>query len=305
VKNPTRWLRGRHFRPVHALATVGIIALAALCLAAETTPASTAGFTAKITNTTNTAATAPYFTCSDMTAVNKSSALFQYNLDEPTGSAIATDRSGHAANGTYQGSMTTSTTPPLACQHDSGGAYVLDGSTSYISTPTAYTNPTTFSLEVWFKTSVAAGTLINFGNTQTGTSTSFDRVLYLTTAGKLAFGTYGGGTKFQILTSPNVVSNGTWHQVVATMSPTTGTNVYLDGSLAVSNASYTTAQNYTGYWRIGNQSLAKQPVVVPPTATQWTGSANTGYFTGSMRFAAVYSTALTAQQISNHYGAGR
>jgi hypothetical protein len=276
-----------------------------LCLVAETTPASTAGFIAKITNSTNTAATAPFFTCSDMTAVNKSSALFQYNLDELAGSTRATDRSSRAANGTYQGSMTTSTTPPLACPHDTGGAYVLDGSTSYVSTPTSYVNPTTFSQEVWFKTTVAAGTLINFGNTQTGTSTSFDRVIYLTTAGKLAFGTYAGGTSFHILTSPNVVNNGTWHQVVATLSPTTGTNLYLDGSLAASNATFTTAQNYTGYWRIGNQSLAKQPATVPPAATQWTGSASTGYFTGSMRFAAVYSTVLTAQQVSNHYGAGR
>jgi hypothetical protein len=295
-------LPGRE-RLVRVVVAIGVLALVALCFIAETTPSSTAGFIAKITNSTNTVATAPYFTCSDMTRVNKSSALFQYNLDEATGSTIATDSSGHAANGLYQGGMTTNTTPPLACPHDTGGAYVLDGTTSYVSTPNAYINPTTFSEEVWFKTTVAAGTLINFGNTQTGTSANFDRVLYLTTAGKLAFGTYG--PKFQIITSPNVVNNGTWHHVVATMSPITGMNLYIDGTLAASDATYTTPQNYTGYWRIGNQSLAKQPVVVPPSPPQWIGSASNGYFNGAMRYAAIYSTALTAQQIHNHFTAGQ
>lgn len=34
-------------------------------------------------------------------------------------------------------------------------------------------------------------------------------------------------------------------------------------------------------------------------------AASNYYFTGSMRYAAVYSTVLTAQQVSNHYAAGQ
>lgn len=296
MKTPTIPRRLRPVRPDHLLVAAGILALAALCLVAETTPTSTSGFRARITNSTNTAATAPFFTCSDMTAVNKSGAIFQYNLDEPSGSTVATDRSGLAANGTYRGSMTTSTTAPLACPHDAGGAYVLDGSSSYITTPTSYSDPTTFSEELWFKTTVAGGTLINFGGPLTGATANFDRLIYLNTTGQLDFGSYtGSGSNFHVITSPKTVNDGAWHQVVATMSPTTGMKLYVDGTLVASNATYTTPQNYVGYWQIGYQ----------PLTANWTGHSGNGYFTGSMRFAAVYSTVLTAQQVSNHYGAGR
>ena len=281
----------RRLRLSGLLAALAALTLASICALSGSTPFALAGFTAKISNSTNTVATAPYFKCSDAEAADKGTALFQYYLNDATGSTTAADSSGNAANGTYQGSMTTSTATPLACSRDTGGAYVLNGTTSYISTPTKYTNPTTFSEEVWFKTTVAAGKLIGFGSAQTGSSSQYDRHIYLSTTGALVFGIYNGGIK--IITTPKAYNDGQWHQVVGTLSPTAGMSLYVDGSLIGTNTA-TTPENTSGYWRIGYDNTSG-----------WSNNGSNYYFNGSMRYAAVYSSVLTAQQISNHYAAGQ
>ncbi len=276
-----------------ALATVvAVLAVAALAAVAGTTPLAMAGFTASVNNGTNTVATAQYFTCTAAAAADKGTALFQYPLSEASASTSATDTSGNAATGTYRGAMTTASTPPLACSRDAGGAYVLNGTTSYLTTPTKYVNPTTFSEEVWFKTSTAAGKLIGFGASQTGSSSQYDRHVYISTTGQLVFGTYNGG--IQILTSPSAYTDGAWHQMAATMSPTTGMRLYVDGALVASNAAYTAPENYSGYWRIGYDNT-----------NAWSNNGTNYFFNGSLRYAAVYSSVLTAQQVQNHYVAGR
>jgi hypothetical protein len=150
----------------------------------------------------------------------------------------------------------------------------------------------TFSTELWFKTTTRGGKLVGFGNSQAGSSSAYDRHTYITTAGRLAFGTYNQGN-YQILQSPTVVTDGAWHHVVSTMSPTGGMSLYLDGVRVAVNAQFTAPESNAGYWRIGYDNTSG-----------WTG-AGSNYFVGSMRFAAVYKTALTATQVQNHYNAGR
>lgn len=285
-KSPKRGLR------IGALTVaLGVLAVAAVGAIGGATPFTIAGFTAKVSNGTNTVATAPYFKCSDAEAADKSSAAFQYYLNETSASTVARDSDGNAANGTYQGSMTTSTTKPIACSRDTGGAYVLDGSTSYVSTPTLLAGPATFSIEVWFKTTVAGGELIGFGDKQTGLSRNKDRVLYIAATGQVVFATYNGAN--QALSDPGNYADGKWHHVVGTMSPQAGMSLYIDGKLSISYP-FTTAQSFNGYWRVGYDNL-----------NGWPSVASNYFFTGSMRYAAAYSTALTAQQVSNHYAAGQ
>lgn len=248
-------------------------------------------FTATVANSSNTAGTAPYFTCAAAATADKT-ALFAYPLNETSASTRVIDISSNGMNGAYQGSMASQQTSPIACPRDPGGTYVLNGSSSYISTPRAYNNPTVFSEEVWFKTSTAGGQLIGFGNNPNGLSDYHDRKIYLNTNGQLVFGIYNSTT--QVLVSPQAYTDGIWHQVVATLSPSTGMRLFVDGSLVASNTSYKTASDYTGYWRIGYDKLVS-----------WPGNPSNYYFTGSMRYAAVYTTVLTPAQISNHYTAGR
>lgn len=127
-----------------------------------------AGFTASVYDSTNTAGTAPYFTCTSAVAANSANALFVYGLNEASGSKRATDSAaghgGNPNNGVYVGTMTSSATSPLACLRDTGGAYVLDGTGAYVHDQAKAPATNTLPEEVWFKTSTAAGKLIGLGN---------------------------------------------------------------------------------------------------------------------------------------------
>jgi hypothetical protein len=275
------------------IAVLLVVALAVVLLLNQFAPTRSA-FSAKVTNGSNSAGTAASNTCTgavgfDATASN---ALFAYKLTEASGSTTAPDFSGKGANGTYQGGMTASTPSPNACPRDPGSTWLLDGASDFVSTPAVQRNPVTFSEEVWFRTSVAGGLLIGFGGSQVSVSGQHDRQTYLNTNGQLVFGSYNGAT--QVVTSPKSYNDGVWHHVVSTMSATTGMRLYVDGALVASNANYTTPENYTGYWRIGYDTISG-----------WPGAPANPYFTGSMRFAAVYNSVLTASQVSSHYAAGR
>jgi hypothetical protein len=271
---------------------LAVVASVSLALTLLLTPGSFSAYVASVKNSSDTAATAPFFTCAAALANDKGSSLFTLPLNEASGSTTATDTASGAYPGTYRGTMTTSTTSPLACSRDTGGAYVLNGSTSYVSTATSFANPQTFSIEVWFKTTVAGGRLIGFGSSQTGASGSYDRQLYVDTTGKLVFGVYNAATN--TISSTKAVNDGTWHQAVGTFSTSAGMSLFLDGALVASNSTYTVAQNYTGYWRVGYDSLSG-----------WPNASTNTFFTGSMRFASVWSTTLTPAQVAYQYNAGR
>lgn len=271
-------------------ASVSAAALGAVLLLA---PGTNGAYTASITNSNNSAASsAAFFTCTSAFAADRANALFAYPLNEASGSTRAVD----AATGTYPGTYRTgmvsdTTTTPRACPRDAGGAYVLDG-TDYVTNAYNATAPSTFSTEVWFKTTTRGGKLIGFGNSQTGSSSAYDRHTYVSTTGQLVFGTYNAGN-YQTLTSPAVVSDGAWHHMVSTMSPTTGMSLYLDGVRVAANAAFTAPEANAGYWKVGFDNTSGWP------------NAGGNYFIGSMRFAAVYKTALTAAQVQAHYTAGR
>jgi hypothetical protein len=274
---------------------VAVGAVATLGLVTALVPSTSSAYIAKVTNSTNTAASAGNFTCAGAIANDSANAIYQFPLTETAVSELlgAANSANAATPGTYRGTFATSATTPIACPRDTGGAYVLDGTSSYISTPTQLSSPQVFSTEVWFKTSVAGGRLIGFGASQTGTSSQYDRQTYLTTTGQLVFGTYNSGYDTIISPAGTSYADGNWHQVVSTMS-SAGMFLYVDGKQVASNSAYTVAETDNGYWRIGYDNLSG-----------WTGTASNYYFKGSMRFAGVYKTALTAAQVLNHYAAGQ
>jgi len=197
----------------------------------------------------------------------------------PSGTTWYNQSNGDYGNATLQGGATYST--------DDGGAVVLDGANDYVSTTDQVTNnPQVFSVEVWVKTSDTDGNkIIGFEDTQTGTSSSFDRHLYVNTSGKVVWGIYdGSGTT---ATSTTTVSDNAWHHIVGTYD---GTNmeIYVDGSSEDTNtASY--AQNYSGYWRIGGYKLST-----------WAG-ANDGYLAARIGEARVYYKELSAAEVLSNF----
>lgn len=271
-----------------------LTATVALCIAALVAPSTSGAYIASVQNSTNTTTTKASFTCADAVALDKANAYFAYALNEASGSTVAVDSSAVPANGTYLGSMTTDTTTPTACKYDAPGAYLLNGSTSNVSTPTLVTNPQIFSVEVWFKTTVKSGKLMGFGNLQSGSSSSYDRHLYISSTGQVIFGVYNNAAR--IVTSPLTYTDNVWHHAVGTFSAA-GMTLYMDGAVvasATTSPTFTTVVSYNGYWRVGHDNQ-----------NGWPSTGANPFYTGSMKFAAAYKVALTPAQVLRHYNFGK
>ncbi|WP_341940530.1 PKD domain-containing protein [Microbacterium sp. LWH10-1.2] len=174
-------------------------------------------------------------------------------------------------------------------------ASVFNGTTSgRVSSATPAKGDDNFSAEVWFKTTTTkGGKLFGYGSSQTGTSSSSDRNLYMQNNGRLRFGVYPGSER-GTLASTAAYNDGKWHHVVVSMG-LKGTVLYVDGKVAAQDEAITAAQkNYSGYWRLGwDGSLASWPT--PPTSAA---------FAGSLDEFAAYPTTLSAAQVTQHYAAG-
>lgn len=247
---------------------------------------------AKLSSTTANAASklasATYYTCAS--AVLAANPYLYYKFDETSGSTAA-DSSGNNRTGTFRGSGTTGGNA-RACSRDGGSAIALNGSSGFVASPTSITGPTTFTVEIWFKTSTSrGGKLIGFGNAATGASTTYDRHLYLTNSGQIVFGVYVNGTK--VITSPDTYNDNEWHLATATLS-NGGMRLFVDGEQVASNPGVTSAEPASGYWRIGYDNLVG-----------WPSNPTSAYLAATLDDAAVYTTALAPSLISDHYEASR
>jgi PKD repeat protein len=197
----------------------------------------------------------------------------------------AKDAGPNESNGTYQGGYVQGQTG--AFDGASNKAVAFDGNNGFVSSNTAYSNPRTYSLESWFKTtSTNGGKILGFGCSQTGTSGCYDRHIYLSNDGKLTFGVWTGFTN--TITTPNAVNDGQWHHVVATQNTTEGMKLYLDGALVGTNGQ-TDAQAYDGYWRVGGDN-------------HW--GCCSPFLAGTIDEVAVYGSVLSPAQVADHFTKG-
>ena len=195
--------------------------------------------------------------------------------------------SGNAndATGNNHGTLQAGPTASADRFNNTAKAYTFNGTTQYISTAVPYANPSNFSTSVWFKTGTTlGGYLIGFGNTVTGSSSSNDRIIYMNNTGQLFFGVFPGSAV--TVNSPLSYNDNTWHLATATLSSSAGMVLYVDGVQVGSNSATVTAQNYTGYWRIGFGNLAG-----------WTSQPSSTYFNGSLDDALVYQRTLNASEV--------
>lgn len=149
-----------------------------------------------------------------------------------------------------------------------------------------------FSASIWFKTtSNAGGKLFGFGASQSGSSGTYDRHLYMSNDGRLNFGIFQDNTA-KVVTSPGTYRNGAWHQAVVT-SDANGATLYVDGVRVASDSSIIRGQYYLGYWRVGGDSTAG-----------WPNRGSSDYFSGSLDEFSVYTYALSSSQVVAQYAAG-
>ncbi|WP_164734575.1 PKD domain-containing protein [Microbacterium lemovicicum] len=208
-----------------------------------------------------------------------------WRLGETSGS-VARDASLEDSDGTYYGNVTRGQVGALKNVANTAIGTNPNGDVQTgVASNKRFVNPTTFTIESWFKTdSTSGGKIVGFGNAQQGWSSSYDRHVYMSGDGRVKFGVWTGQS--QILESAPGFNDNKWHQVVAQMS-SSGMKLYIDGQLISSNGN-SDAQPYDGYWRVGGDS-------------GWEGD---GYWRGSIDEVAVYPTVLTASQVATHYQLG-
>ncbi len=281
----------RRIRAFLALATIPVLA------SLMTSATAHASFSAAAPTQTSSFSALASFPCQPATPLDSPYLFYPFNEGSGT---VATDASGNARNGALQG---TTTWVPGSCSPSP--ALTLNGSTGYVSTASSVAAPNIFTVEIWFKTTTSTGgKLIGFGNAQTGLSTIADRHLYMTDTGAIAFGAAnrnGNSQNFRAatITSPKVGYNdGAWHVAAGTMSAA-GATLYIDGkeSVRISN-SVVAERPYNGYWRIGYDTMDFDG------NKDWAATPTSPFFAGTIDNAAVYSAALTADQVKAHYDAG-
>jgi Concanavalin A-like lectin/glucanases superfamily len=225
---------------------------------------------------------------------------FLWPLSETSGTT-ANDSSPHGFNGVYEPGTTQGATGPITGSGDTATAF--DGHTGLVTaaSPVSMSATQPFSVEGWFKSSTnTGGKLIGFGNSQSGTSSNYDRHIYMMNDGQLVFGVYNSGV-FTIET-PLAYNDGQWHYVVATFDPGTGMALYVDGQLIGTNSNKA-AQPYTGYWRAGGDNLNGWNLDPWGSNSQGTTEPYGYYFNGTIGDIAVYPFALSAAQVAAHYAA--
>ncbi|GAA1627016.1 PKD domain-containing protein [Georgenia ruanii] len=206
-----------------------------------------------------------------------------WRLNEQAG-PTAQDAGKQGVPGTYNGEYQLQAAGALAGVNDR--AVRFTGTGGHIASTAQFTNPSVYSLELWFSTTTTrGGKLIGFGASATGTSSNYDRHVYMQDDGRLVFGVWTGQTN--TITTDRGYNDGRWHHMVATQS-SGGMRLYVDGALAGTNPQ-TQAENYTGYWRVGGD-------------TTWGSSSP--FLEGLIDEAAVYSSELSANQVSEHYALG-
>jgi hypothetical protein len=153
---------------------------------------------------------------------------------------------------------------------------------------TLASDPQSFSVEAWYKTSSATGGKLWASATArtapatptTGTSTSARRHRHVRSLRRVHPDDH----------LANATNDGQWHHVVGTYDGTS-MKFYLDGVL-VGTEAVVNAEHYTGYWRVGNDNL-----------NGWPGQPSDHGLVRNGRRGGVYPTALTAGQVQTHYTA--
>ncbi|SEI02395.1 MULTISPECIES: PKD domain-containing protein [unclassified Leifsonia] len=218
-------------------------------------------------------------------SVTNAGASSYWPLDEASG-AIGYDHVGFSDLQLQAGATRNGVAGPIS---GSTATTFSGASTGFAVTPSSITGPNTFTVSAWFNTtSTSGGKIIGFGNSNTSTtSSSYDRHVYMDNNGRIWFGVYPGGV--QTLNSGTGYNDGQWHQVTASLGAN-GMRLYLDGKQVGSRTDVTSAQSYSGYWRVGGDNLGG-----------WPNRPSSDFFAGTIGQVSLYPTVLDRTTVVNQY----
>lgn len=193
----------------------------------------------------------------------------------------------------------TLTNSPTFSSVTNGGAFAFNGTTNYISlanpqasaqTPlTGYgftgASNSTFTLEIWIKTSQVAGS-VSYNAPGLISRDSGDIYSNLTLYDGYVYFTHYDGAWQSNLKSTTMVSNNVWHQVVYVNNSNDTGSIYIDGNVEVTGSSSVVSGNYFAPNNIG-----------------WGYSGQ--YFSGSVGSVKFYSRVLSSDEITTNFNALR
>jgi hypothetical protein len=199
-----------------------------------------------------------------------------------------------------RGSTSFNQPGPDKLSYSTNSSRLFGTATSFINI-----NPTAplqnFSLSMWFKTDTASGALFSWSTAPSAVADGlYDRSVYFTSNGSLAFSTFSGSARTITSSGVNYADNG-WHHVVATAqsnvtASTSQTTLYVDG-VVVASATHNTPTvaraTGNGYWHVGQGNIT--------TADGFSGSGTT--FKGNVSNFAVQASVYTDANVSNLYSA--
>jgi hypothetical protein len=237
-----------------------------------------AAFTARTDSPASTLTAAPSFECDYDGLVLATPGVASYwRLGESSGTTAANSAAG--PGGTYTGSHTLAVSGAIAGDSNPGlrlaGGYVDSGDNH------DFTGTTGFTLEAWVKPTTIDGTSRRILSKAVGGLNGYE-----------LFVNSGSGISFQrIAVSTNTVSTAAptlnaWSHVVATYDGTT-MRLYVNGAPASSTASSLSLLDNVATLRIGNSA------------------AGTDGWAGDIDDVAVYTAALNATQVQDHFRCGR
>ncbi|MEV4252822.1 LamG-like jellyroll fold domain-containing protein [Spirillospora sp. NPDC049652] len=210
-----------------------------------------------------------------------------WRLDEGSGKVMDYAGGGDLTAGS---GVDRSAQGAIAGDDDTAGTF--DGSSGGTAGGALTPNPDELTLEAWVKTTTdSGGKIVGLGDKATGTSSSYDRQLYMANDGSVMFGVYDGQAK--TIRSKSGLNDGKWHHVAGTLSPTAGIKLFVDGEQQAADPDTTFGQNYDGYWRIGGDNLSG-----------WPQQPRSSYFKGDIDEVAYYPSALGAADLHRHFAIG-
>ena len=167
-------------------------------------------------------------------------------------------------------------------------AFTFDGVNDYVQLPTNILKKTgDFSFSVWVNANALSGNRAIFGTYFYDGTTYGWRLDFVNSS--MTFGIFGSS---QVnLGLGGTFNTGQWYHIVVTRKASTGTKIYVNGTLNVSNTS-TINPNYatTQYTTLG--------------ATQYQPSTTTYYFNGKIDAVNVWDKELTSTEVTELYNSG-
>lgn len=259
-----------------------LLLLVALPLGAMAVGGTSGAFTAQTANPASTLTTAASFACDYPGLVLGTGGLASYwRLGESSGTTAA-DGQG-SLNGTYTGTHTLGVSGAIAGTTNAavrlGGGYVQVGDNL------DFPGTAAFSLEAWVRPTTIDTTFrrIVSKNRDEGGRQGYE--FWVESTNGLGFERFRDGVKDFVLVPAPALN--TWSHVVATYDGST-MRVYVNGALGASAASTMSMTNNGASFRIG-------------TDGQWAGDV----WLGDLDDVAVYTSALNATQVQDHFRCGR